>query len=58
MGVPMPVAAGLPLGLQMIGAPDTDASLLNAALAVERLLRCEHGYLVLINSESCGCVFS
>ena len=43
VGIPMPVAAGLPLGLQMIGARDTEASLLNAALAAERQLHREHG---------------
>lgn len=43
VGIPMPIAAGLPLGLQMIGARDTEASLLNAALAAERQLHREHG---------------
>jgi Asp-tRNA(Asn)/Glu-tRNA(Gln) amidotransferase A subunit family amidase len=42
VGIPMPAAAGLPLGLQIIGARDTEASLLNAALAVERQLHREH----------------
>lgn len=43
VGLPMPLDAGLPLGLQMIGARDTDASLLNAALAVDRQLHREPG---------------
>jgi Asp-tRNA(Asn)/Glu-tRNA(Gln) amidotransferase A subunit family amidase len=45
VGLPMPASGDLPLGLQMIGARDTDACLLNAALDVERLVHREPGAL-------------
>jgi Asp-tRNA(Asn)/Glu-tRNA(Gln) amidotransferase A subunit family amidase len=38
ISVPVPVAAGLPLGLQLTAAPGADARVLRAAVRVERIL--------------------
>jgi Asp-tRNA(Asn)/Glu-tRNA(Gln) amidotransferase A subunit family amidase/adenylate cyclase class IV len=38
ISIPMPVAGGLPLGLQLIAAPGEDARLLRTAMRLERLL--------------------
>jgi Asp-tRNA(Asn)/Glu-tRNA(Gln) amidotransferase A subunit family amidase len=39
ISIPMPVASGLPLGLQLTAAHNQDARLLHAAVAVERALK-------------------
>lgn len=39
ISIPMPVASGLPLGLQLTAAHDDDMRLLHAAVAVERILK-------------------
>jgi Asp-tRNA(Asn)/Glu-tRNA(Gln) amidotransferase A subunit family amidase len=38
ISIPMPVAAGLPLGLQLTAAPGADARVLRTAVRVERIL--------------------
>lgn len=45
LGIPMPHAPGLPLGLQLIGPWDAEAMLLHTGIAAGRML---------VNSESCG----
>lgn len=39
LSIPLPVEDGLPLGLQLVGAHDADASVLQAGVLLERLLR-------------------
>ena len=39
ISIPMPIASGLPLGLQLTGAPGEDARVLRAAVSLQQLLR-------------------